>query len=408
MASATAMTATEENYNCNEDIEVINSFDEMGFTDELLRGINAKGWEKPSPIQARTIMALKNGREIIAQSPSGTGKTGAFSIGALTHVDPTKKDTQVLILSHTRELADQIMNEIRGLSQWMNMKVHSAAGGRKVSDDIAALRSGVQVLVGTPGRIKDLIERGQFRTDTVKLIILDELDNLLQDEFKAQVVSILRLGFTDDTKICMFSATCTSDVLNYAKKLVKDPLILLVNQDKLTLEGIAQYYVNPDYCKSDYDKQTTLLDIYKCMSVATTIIFVNSIKKAEELAHYLQTNDFSVGMIHGKLSQEERTAIMSDFKSSKFKVLVSTDLCARGIDVQNVGLVFNFEMPPKREDYLHRIGRSGRYGRKGVAINLINESEHGKLKDIEMTYSTAINELPGDLASVSATLTVSD
>ena len=393
----------DENYYCDKEVKIYNSFDDMELPDNLLRGVYGKGWEKPSPIQARAVVLMKDGHEIIAQSQSGTGKTGAFTIGALTQVDPTKKDTQVLILSHTRELADQITTEIKGLARWMDINIYCAAGGRDIKTDIATLRGGVQILVGTPGRVFDLIERGVFRTETIKLIILDELDNLLGDTFRMQIINILRHGFTEDTKICMFSATLTIDILDFVKpKLIKDPITILVNKERLTLEGITQYYIDPQWCSTDKDKLDALIDIYKCMNVSSTIVFVNQKEKAQWLAEQLRLKDFSVGFIHGGLSDVERREMMTKFKGQRYKVLVSTDLCARGIDIQQVGMVFNFEMPIKREDYLHRIGRSGRFGRKGVAINLVNEQELANLRNVEVTYNTIMHQLPEDLSSLNS------
>ncbi len=410
---ATAATAAEADlaggdYNVSEEITVYKSFDDMFMdgNEELLRGIAIKGWDSPSPIQARVIKPMMDGRMIIAQSRSGTGKTGAFSIGALSHVDPTKKDTQVLILSHTRELANQITKEIQDLCHYMGNSVgakvivHSATGGVDIRVNQSALHAGVQVLVGTPGRVKDLIERRALNPSTIKMLILDELDNLLKDEFRTQIVQILKLGIKSSVQICMFSATCTEDILDYARtKLVEDPLIILVNKEKLTLDGISQYYVG---CDTDMDKEACLVDLIRSIQgAATQIIFVNDHRKAERVTDYLRRNGFTANMISGHLDQPVRNEIIKDFRDHKFKILVSTDLCARGIDVQNVGLVFNFELPTERENYLHRIGRSGRYGRKGVAINLINSHEMAWIEDIQRTYHTSITPLTEDLASIS-------
>jgi translation initiation factor 4A len=412
--AAAATTAEADmaggDYNVSESITVYKSFDDMfmdGGNLEILRGIASKGWESPSPIQSRVIKPMMDGRGIIAQSRSGTGKTGAFSIGALSHVDPTKKDTQVLILSHTRELANQITKEVSGLAHYMgksvgaSVNVHCATGGVDIKVNQSALRSGAQVLVGTPGRIKDLAERRDFNPSTVKILILDELDNLLKDEFRMQIVQILKLGFRNELQICMFSATCTAEILDYAKNnLIENPLVVLVNKEKLTLDGISQYYV--DELESDRHKEECLVDLIKGIEGAgTQIIFVNDHRKAERVTDYLRSKEFSVGMISGHLEQPVRNQIINDFRNTKFKILVSTDLCARGIDVQNVGLVFNFELPTERENYLHRIGRSGRYGRKGVAINLINTHEKGWIHDIEEAYHTSITPLSQDLAIIS-------
>lgn len=396
MATATATALTEVDFDHQDGVQVFEDFDGMGLKKELLRGIYAYGFSQPSAIQARAIVPMMNGNEVIAQAQSGTGKTGAFTIGALSRVDPSKKETQVLILSHTKELADQSTGVVKDISTYMNINVYCATGGRDLKEDIAALRNGVHVLSGTPGRIKDLIERGNVKTDTIKLVILDEADNLLDIKFRGQIMDILKGGFTEEVKICLFSATLTPDVIDFARRFIINPIQILVKKERVTLDGITQYYVNLDNSPDEH-KFEALLDIYKCMPITQTIIFVNHKEKAKWLADHLKQRQINVGYIYGELPDAERRATMQSFKAGAFRVLVSTDLCARGIDIQQIGLVFNFEIPRNSADYLHRIGRSGRYGRKGVAINLINQAEIELLLNIQRKYSTVINELPADL-----------
>ncbi len=405
MASATAATGGgvgNSHFEETDGVTVYETFDSMGLPSSVLRGVYSYGFSNPSAIQQRAIVPMMNGTEVIAQAQSGTGKTGAFTIGALSRVDPKCRDTQVLILSHTKELAEQSTNVVNTISAYMDIKVYCATGGRDVKEDMTALRSaaGVQVLLGTPGRILDLVERGLVRTEAIKVVVLDEADNLLDIKFRKQIMDILKGGFSGDVKINLFTATLTRDTIEFAKQFIKDPLMILVKKDNLTLDGISQYYVNFDEC-SDEHKFQALLDIYKCMPITTVIIFVNTKEKARWLSEYLGRNQISSNYIHGDpMSDVDRRKAMNEFKSGKVRILVSTDLLARGIDVQQIGLVFNFEIPRDREDYLHRIGRSGRYGRKGVAINLINRQEVDLLLNIQQTYGTKIEELPLDLNRV--------
>ncbi len=406
MATAIATSLVDSHFEETDGVTVYDDFDLMGLPTNVLRGIYAYGFSTPSAIQARAIVPMMKGAEVIAQAQSGTGKTGTFTIGALTHVDNTSRDTQVLILSHTKELAEQSTAVVKAIATYMNINVYCATGGRDVKEDISILRStqGVQVLLGTPGRILDLVERGHVRAETIKLVILDEADNLLDIKFRKQIMDILKGGFTRDVKICLFTATLTSETVDFAKLIIKDPVKILVKKDNLTLDGISQYYVSFDE-NSDEHKFAALLDIYKCMPITNVIIFVNTKEKARWLSDYLGRNQITSNYIHGDpMPDAERRKAMSEFKSGKIRILVSTDLCARGIDVQQIGLVFNFEIPRDREDYLHRIGRSGRYGRKGVAINLINKQEVDLLLNIQQTYGTKIDELPFDLNTVSSTI----
>ncbi len=384
------------------ELKECNDFNIMGLSNNLLRGIISFGYETPSPIQAKAIIPLMEGHDVLAQAQSGTGKTGAFCIGSIAQIDPAVVVPQVLIFSHTRELAEQTYTVASHISNFCNIKVHLAVGGTPLQNDIRAMESGVHMLIGTPGRIAHLIKIRKLNPATIKRIIIDEADHMLEDRFKDQISEILAPEpglpqFSKDVKIGLFSATLPTAVRDFALELMPDPVETLVPAEELTLDGIQQYFVEvPD----EAARFLVLEDIYTMLNVNQLIIFVNSVQQAESLADRMKKNGHVLQYIHGKMTTEERNTRMKDFRTGKCRVLISTDLLARGIDVQQVSVVFNYEMPQNRENYIHRIGRSGRFGRKGIAINIVTPAEHEhKLNDIRVTYNTKIEELTGDVLS---------
>lgn len=390
------MTDNSETFQDNH--TVYDSFDVMGLKDELIRGIYSYGFEIPSKIQQIAIVPMSKHTDILAQSQSGTGKTGAFTIGALSVVDTTIKAPQVLVLCPTRELAQQTERVARALGNYMGLKVLSATGGNQLRNDISALKGGAQFVVGTPGRVFDLIRRGDLIIDHVKYVILDEADQMLEDLFAEQVKAILDNKFPSTTRLALFSATMPQNVIEITENYLNNPVRILLPPDEVTLDGIKQFYVG---CEREDWKLPILLDLYQQIAVNQALIYVNKRQKAEWLAKQLSAQGFTLEYIHGEMEVGERKKRMEDFRSGQVRVLISTDLLARGIDVQQVSLVVNYELPMQRENYVHRIGRSGRYGKKGVAINLAYGDELNALKEIEKHYSTTINELPEDLSSLS-------
>jgi translation initiation factor 4A len=374
------------------------SFDEMDLHDNLVRGIYAYGFEHPSKIQQLAVVPMSTHTDILAQSQSGTGKTGAFTIGSLSVIDITVKAPQVLVISPTRELSQQTERVARAIGKYMDLKVLSATGGNKLGSDISALKAGIQFVTGTPGRIYDLIRRGDLSVEHIKYIILDEADQMLEDLFAEQIKAILDNKFPASAHLALFSATMPDNVLEIAERYLSNPVRLLLPQDEVNLKGIMQYYVGLD--REDW-KLPTLLDLYSHIHVNQALIYVNKRQKAEWLAKQLTSQGFTLEYIHGEMDVAERKKRMDDFRSGQVRVLISTDLLARGIDVQQVSMVINYELPMQRENYVHRIGRSGRYGRKGVAINLVCGDEINTLKEIERHYSININELPEDLSALS-------
>jgi len=379
------------------DLKKYDTFDEMGLSDDLIRGIYAYGFEQPSKIQRVAIVPMSQHNDILAQSQSGTGKTGAFTIGALSVVNTSVKAPQVLVICPTRELSQQTERVARALGNYLGLRVLSATGGNQLRSDISALKSGAQFVVGTPGRIFDLIRRGDLSVEQVQYIILDEADQMLEDLFAEQIKCILDNKFPSTCHLALFSATMPQNVIDIAETYLNNPVRILLPPDEVTLEGIKQYYVKLD--REEW-RLPILLDLYQHIAVNQALIYVNKRQKAEWLAKQLTAQGFALEYIHGEMEVAERKKRMDDFRSGTVRVLISTDLLARGIDVQQVSLVINFELPIQRENYVHRIGRSGRYGRKGVAINLVSEEEVKMLQEIEEHYSTTISELPEDLSSL--------
>ena len=381
------------------EVREYKTFDEMPLPASLLRGIYAHGFEQPSQIQQKAIMPIAEGRDLLAQAQSGTGKTGAFCIGSLCRVDPNLNQIQVIVLAPTRELSDQIKKVATAISSFLLKpdSVYGATGGTPLRDDIKAIEKGCQFLVGTPGRIFDLMSRNILRRDHVKVLIMDEADQMLEDRFKEQVFCILKMGFPVETRVALFSATMPPEVIECANTVLNNPVRILINPEQVTLEGIKQYYV--DLARDDW-KYEALCDIYKQLNINQAIIYCNKRQRAEWLASKMKEEGFTLECIHGEMDVGERRSRMEDFRKGVVRVLISTDLLARGIDVQQVSLVINFEMPTQKENYIHRIGRSGRYGRKGVAINLVTPDEMAKLRDIERHYGTTISTLPNTISEI--------
>jgi len=370
--------------------EAIEVFDEMDLPEELLRGIFAYGFEKPSAIQQRAIKPVMLGRDLIAQAQSGTGKTATFAIGTLAKLDAGLRQCQALILAPTRELAQQIQKVVVALSDYMDVAVHACVGGTAVRDDIRTLQAGVHIVVGTPGRVFDMINRRALSLESIKQFFLDEADEMLSRGFKDQIYDIFKF-LPETVQVCLFSATMPLEVLEVTQRFMREPVRILVKKDELTLEGIKQFYIAVD--REDW-KLDTLCDLYETLTITQAIIYCNTRRKVDWLQEQMQGRDFTVSCMHGDMDQRERDIIMREFRSGSSRVLITTDLLARGIDVQQVSLVINFDLPTNRENYIHRIGRSGRFGRKGVAINFLTDGDVRYLRDIEQFYNTEITEMP--------------
>ena len=358
---------------------------------QLLRGIYAIGFENPSPIQTKAIIPLVRGKDIIAQAQSGTGKTGAFCIGSLQLVDTSIKQTQIIMLSPTRELAKQTQSVLTTLGNCMKINTQLLVGGTSIDEDISLLENNPpQFIVGCPGRVHDMMRRNYLKSKNIKLIILDEADEMLSSGFKEQVYNIFQ-KLNSNVQVGLFSATMPDELNALTNKFMREPIQILVKSEMLTLEGISQYYVAVD---DDNIKYNTLKDIFEIISVSQCIIYCNSVRRVEELYQAMIDDQFPVCCISSNMEKDDRHTSYTEFKSGKYRVLISTNVTARGIDIQQVSTVINFDIPKDVHTYLHRIGRSGRWGRKGIGINFVTKHDIAKMRYIEQYYSTQIQELP--------------
>jgi translation initiation factor 4A len=374
----------------------VNSWDELINDSNILRGIYNAGFERPSPIQKKAIIPIMNGKDIIAQAQSGTGKTAAFGIGALSIVNVQDNFTQVLVLSPTKELAKQTTNVIKSLGSMMNgLRIQTVYGGSPYEEtsNIFSDKNTPHIICGCPGRVYDLIKKDRLASKKIKLLILDEADEMLSNGFKDQVYNIFQ-NFNNDIQVALFSATLPANIFPIIEKIMRNPVKICVKAEQLTLEGISQYYVAVD---DDIQKYDTLKHIYKYVSVSQCIIYCNSIKRVSDLYDAMKEDEFPVCCLHSNMDRNDRDESFKEFKNGKSRVLISSNVTARGIDIQQVSIVINFDVPKDIHTYLHRIGRSGRWGRKGVGINFITRRDVNKIKDIESYYGCEIKEIPLNL-----------
>lgn len=388
------MTEKDNNCESTDSFSEIRSWDELEIPSDLLRGIYSYGFERPSPIQSKAIVPIMKGKDIIAQAQSGTGKTAAFSVGALSLVDLSKKENQILIMSPTRELTRQISLVISSIGSVMHgLSVYTLVGGSSIDDDLNNLKNDPpHVIVGCPGRVYDMIRRGYIKSKNIKLAVLDEADEMLSSGFKEQVYNIFQT-FSNDIQVALFSATLPEYISNITSKFMRDPINIFVKTEALTLEGISQYFVAVD---DDKQKYLAMKDLYSYISLSQCIIYCNSIKRVIDLHDAMIEDGFPVCCIHSNMDKSARDVAFADFRNGKYRVMISSNVTARGIDIQQISVVINFDIPKCVHTYLHRIGRSGRWGRKGVGINFITRRDVSKLKEIEQHYDTQITELPGN------------
>jgi translation initiation factor 4A len=394
-------TSKQEIKEENQDLEIIqsnwneeiSSFDELELKEDLLRGIYAYGFEKPSPIQQKAIKPTIMGKDIIAQAQSGTGKTGTFGISVLERIDTNIDEPQALILAPTRELVEQITGVISNIGTFIGVKVEGFVGGKATRDDIIKLRSGIHVVVGTPGRIEDLINRNALKLGYIKIFVLDEADEMLSKGFVLQVQKIVS-RLDESAQIALFSATLTNEVKQITQNFMKpDAVRIYIPVHQQTLDGIPQYVIQLE----ENQKFDVIIDLYEKLTLGTTIIFCNSIRSVDWLADKLTQKDFTVSTIHGGMTQSEREDKLLKLRKGATRLLITTDILSRGIDVQQLSMVVNYDLPFESETYIHRIGRCGRFGRKGLAINLVGPKDFDKVAFIESHYKTKINPLPSNL-----------
>lgn len=379
----------------DSNIQVFEKWEDMDLPPNILRGVYSYGYEIPSPIQKKAIRPIIDGKDLIAQAQSGTGKTATFAIGSLSSIDVSLKSTQIICLSPTRELSTQITSVFKSMCTFLEgIQVETLVGGVSVDSHVSMLKNAnPHVIIGTSGRVFDMIKRRCLDTSNVKIFILDEADEMLSSGFKEQVQSIFRY-LPEKVQTCIFSATLPRYVFDVTSDFMQDPIKIVVKAEQLTLEGISQYYVA---VQDDVQKYETLVDLYGKFSVSHCIIYTNSVKRVTDLHQAMVSDGYPVCCIHSNMSKDLREKSLSDFRQGVYRVLISSNVTARGIDIQQVSCVINFDIPRDTATYLHRIGRSGRWGRKGVGINFIVQRDVDKMRNIESFYNTQITELPADL-----------
>jgi len=376
--------------------ETVETFDQLDLKADLLRGIYGYGFVKPSVIQSKGVLPILKGKDTIAQAQSGTGKTATFAVSILQLIDPEAARCQALVLAPTRELAQQIQRVIMCLGEYLKISVHICTGGTNVMDERKRLQEGVQVVVGTPGRVHDMLKRGFLKAEHLKLFVLDEADEMLGRGFQEQIKDIFKL-IPGDVQIALFSATMPPEILALTKDFMRDPATILVKNEELTLDGIKQFYIAIDKEEWKFD---TLVELYNNIDIQQCIMYCNKKQRVDELTEKLKEKNFTVSSLHGEMEQNQRDLIMREFRTGTSRVLITTDLLARGIDIQQVSLVINYDLPLSKEKYIHRIGRSGRFGRKGVAINFVTPTDYKFLQEVEKYYNTEVVEMPLDVSNI--------
>jgi translation initiation factor 4A len=376
--------------------KIIERWDEMDIKPDLLRGIYTYGFEKPSEIQKRSIPIMVKGTDLIAQAQSGMGKTGAFSIGTLELIDCSKPKLQALLLAPTHELVKQTLNVIKSLgSMFPQLVVKSLIGGTSIQDDAEDIRNNCpHIIVGCAGRVYDMFRRKYIVARDIKLLVLDEADEMLSRGFKDQIYNIFQY-MNEEIQVALFSATLPADILALTKKFMKNPVEITMAAEQLNLACIKQYFIA---MRDDSDKYDTLKDLFSVISVSQCIIYCNSVKRVSELHKAMTEEGFSVCCIHSSMEKVERDREFHKFRTGEYRVLISSNVTARGIDIQQVSTVINFDITKDPHTYLHRIGRSGRWGRKGMAINFVTKFDVDTMKKIETYYGINMEELPASFA----------
>jgi len=365
-----------------------NDFEDFCLKRELLMGIFEKGWEKPSPIQEASIPIAQSGRDILARAKNGTGKTGAYTVPILDQIDPSKDYIQGMIIVPTRELALQTSQIAIELSKHLGVRVMVTTGGTNLKDDIMRMLDNVHLVVATPGRILDLMDKKVAKVDRCKVLCLDEADKLLSQDFKGMLDNLIAF-LPPNRQVLLYSATFPLTVEHFMKKHMRDAYEINL-MDELTLKGITQYYA----FVQERQKVHCLNTLFSKLQINQSIIFCNSTQRVELLAKKITELGFSCFYIHAKMAQAHRNRVFHDFRAGLCRNLVSSDLFTRGIDIQAVNVVINFDFPKMAETYLHRIGRSGRFGHLGIAINLITYDDRFALHRIEQELGTEIKPIP--------------
>ncbi len=366
------------------------TFEDFNLKMPLLRGIYGYGFETPSKIQEQSIPLILEGNDLIAQASAGRGKTASFGLSSLQIVDDMDKNTQVLIISPTRELTQQSHYILQQFSKYMDIKIGLCIGGTSLRDCIKDNKN-AQIILATTGRLIDLLYKGKINLNNLKLLVVDEADEMLTKGFIDNLQELIQNFIPESCQIALFSATYPDNLDFYTSKFLRNPKKIRVEPDKLTLDALQQFYV--DVVLEEH-KFSTLCDLYKSIEIHQAIIYTHSKRNVIKLYDKLINQNFTVSVIHGDMTQLERTSVMDKFRKGETRILLSTDLLARGIDIQQVSLVINYDLPRNKENYMHRVGRSARFGKKGTAISLICEYEYRLMKEIQDYYSITLEDLP--------------
>ena len=361
-------------------------FEEMNLSYDIVRAVKDMGFEEATPIQSQAISVIMEGKDIIGQSQTGTGKTAAFGLPCLEMLDPDNKGLQALILCPTRELAIQVSEEFRKFLKYKeNIKVLPIYGGQPIDRQITALKKGVQVIIGTPGRVMDHMRRHTIKMNSVKYVVLDEADEMLDMGFRDDIETIM-LKVPEERQTVMFSATMSQDILDLSRRYMTNPEYIKITRKELTVPSIEQAYFDVKE-KTKPDALCRIIDMY---NPKLSIVFCNTKKRVDEVVEQLQGRGYFAEALHGDLKQPQRDKVMQKFRNGTIEILVATDVAARGIDVDDVDIVFNYDVPQDDEYYVHRIGRTGRAGREGIAFNFVVGREVYKLRDIQRYCKTKI------------------
>lgn len=370
-------------------------FDDLNLNENLLKGVYLYGFNKPSKIQTTGIKSINSGKDCLLQSQSGTGKTATYVLGVLNRLDELLEQPQAIILTPTRELSDQVYDVALSLSKFTKFKIVKCIGGTNINDTKDIIKTS-HLIIGTIGRVQHMIKEKRFNIHTIKLVVLDEADDMFNDGINENIQFIMD-KCPISIQCLMISATISQNLFSVSKRFMHDPIKVLLKNSEIVVDLISQFYLNVEVEELKFE---TLLDLYSLVSTYQTIIFCNTINKVDWLKDNLEKNNFLITYIHGKMTQQERDITIKDFRDGKTRILLTTDLLARGIDIPQVNLVINYDIPSNKETYIHRIGRCGRFDKKGIAITMVKMEEPADVKiftKMKHFYKININELPDNI-----------
>jgi translation initiation factor 4A len=372
-----------------------DNFDSLNLNENLIKGVYLYGFTQPSPIQIEGINSINTGRDCILQSQSGTGKTATYLLGVMNRLDAEIKECQGIIITPTRELAAQVYNVADELAKYTNFEIAKCIGGTDITQNKTELKTS-SVVIGTIGRIHHMIKEKKINIHKLKFLVLDEADEILSDGMNEKIQYIFDKA-PNGIQVVLISATMSINVFNVSKKYMHEPIKVLLKNDEVVVDLISQFYLNVE--KEDY-KFETLLDLYNLVSASKACIFCNTIEKIKFLETKLKENNFPISVIHSSMDQDQRNSVVQDFRDNKTRLLLTTDLLSRGIDIPEVNMVINYDLPPKKETYIHRIGRCGRFDKKGVAITMVKMDDPCDEKNfiqLQKYYKTNIPEMPDSI-----------